>query len=208
MSKREEPIHALERFLPEGTFSKIAIFFKQYDIHLTVTRERASVLGDYRSPLAGQSAHRISINGSLNPYSFLITLVHELAHMLAYIQYKRSIQPHGSEWKNIFSHLLANYMGQNIFPADVEEALQKSLNSPKASTCSDPNLYRALKRYDKNAAQVSLVEDIPLQQHFRTKDGRVFQKLAKMRTRFRCKEIATGHIYLFPALVEVKSIAI
>ncbi len=204
MAKQEAPFIMLEQFLPEGTYRKISSYFRTYDIYLTITHDRVTVLGDYRSPTAECPAHRISINGSLNPYSFLITLLHELAHMLVYIQYRGRVQPHGPEWKQMFATLLAKYLGKGIFPDNVEDALQKSLQKIKASTCSDPELYRALKKHDRRKKYMRLVEDIPLNEHFQTHDGRVFKKIEKLRTRFRCKEIDTGYIYLFPAIAEVR----
>lgn len=206
MGKQEAPFHVLEQFLPEGTYRRIAPFFREYDIHLTITRDRVTILGDYRSPTKEYPAHRISINGSLNPYSFLITLLHELAHMLAYIRYRRAILPHGAEWQQIFGELLGRYMGKGIFPANVEDALAKYQGKIKASTCSDPDLYRALKKHDRRKKHMRLVEEVPLNEHFETHDGRIFRKIEKLRTRFRCKEIGTGHMYLFPALAEVKLI--
>ncbi len=206
MGKLEGPITMLEQFLPEGTFKKIVPYFEQYNINLSITHDRVTVLGNYRSPLPGSSVHRISINGSLNPYSFLITLLHELAHMLAYIQYRRSIQPHGAEWKALFARLLQMYMYKGVFPANVEEALEKSLANITASTCTDPDLYKALKKHDRRRKMMRLVEDIPLNEHFATHDGRVFQKMEKLRTRFRCKEVSTGYVYLFPAIAEVKQV--
>ncbi len=206
MAKLEAPINALEHFLPEGTYKKIAFFFRDYPIHLSITHERSSVLGDYRNPARGEKVHRISINGTLNQYSFLITLLHELAHMLTFIQYKHTVMPHGAEWKQSFASLLSKFIGKNVFPPDVEIALQSSLNKITASTCSDPNLYRALKKYDRKGKATKLVEDVPFNTNFETHDGRVFQKVEKLRTRFRCKEVKTGYIYLFPALAEVKMV--
>lgn len=204
MPKLEAPINLLEQFLPEGTYKKIAFFFRDYPIHLSITHDRLTVLGDYRNPVKGEKVHRISINGSLNPYSFLITLLHELAHMLTFIKHQHRVQPHGQEWKQIFAELLSKFMGKSIFPEDVEDALNNSLSKITASTCSDPNLYRALKKYDRRKKMMRLVEDIPFNQNFQTHDGRVFQKVEKLRTRFRCKEVDTGYMYLFPAIAEVK----
>ncbi|MFA6059923.1 MAG: SprT-like domain-containing protein [Taibaiella sp.] len=204
MGKQEAPFHVLEQFLPEGTFRKVAPFFRDYDIHLSISHDRVTVLGDYRSPTKECPAHRISVNGSLNPYSFLITLLHELAHMLAYIKFRRSIQPHGAEWRTIFAELLGKYMGRGIFPENVEEALINYQGKITASTCSDPDLYKALKKHDRRKKHMRLVEEIPLNEHFETHDGRVFQKIEKLRTRFRCQEVGTGYVYLFPAVAEVK----
>lgn len=204
MGKIEAPITGLESFLPPGTFRYVAPFFREYPIHLSITRDRASVLGDYRAPHGRQGYHRISINGGLNPYSFLITLLHELAHMLAYIKHKRSILPHGPEWKAIFADLLAAHLGKSVFPDDIEAVLLRSSKRIKASTCTDPELYRVLKKYDTRSPDACLVEEVPMDAHFSTKDGRVFLKIEKLRTRFRCKEVDTGHVYLFPALTEVR----
>lgn len=207
MAKQEAPMSALERFLPENTFSKIAYFFRDYPIHLTITHERRTVLGDYRNPIPGKQIHRISINGNLNPFSFLITLLHELAHMLTFIEHKHTVVPHGKEWKANFRALLQKFMGANIFPPDIEQALHQSLQNITASTCTDPHLYRTLKKYDYSPADRQLIEDVPLHHSFETRDGRVFQKIEKLRTRYRCRELKTGYIYLFPALTEVKLIS-
>jgi len=131
-------------------------------------------------------------------------LLHELAHMLAYIQYRRAILPHGPEWRAIFAGLLSKYMGKGIFPENVEAALIHYQANITASTCSDPDLYRALKKHDRRKKNMRLVEEVPINELFETHDGRVFQKIEKLRTRFRCKEIGTGYVYLFPAIAEVK----
>jgi SprT protein len=203
MSKKEAPLHALEQFLPPHTFVHIASFFKTYTIHLTISKERNSILGDYRNPTPQYTAHRISINGNLNPYSFLITLLHELAHLLTYVQYKHSVNPHGSEWKQLFAQLLHHYIHNNTFPKDIAEALLRYQSNVKASTCTDPHLYRILKRYDSDSNNHIFVEALPQHSTFQTKDGRQFERLEKRRTRYRCKEITTGHIYLFPGIAEV-----
>jgi hypothetical protein len=49
-----------------------------------------------------------------------------------------------------------------------------------------------------------LVESVPMQTLFKTKDGRIFKKLEKMRSRYRCVENQTGKIYLVPGLLEVE----
>ena len=83
MPKKESPLTALNSFLPEGSFEDVARYLHQYKVHLTITRERQTILGNYRNKVFDKN-HRISINGNLNKYSFLITLLHELAHLLAH----------------------------------------------------------------------------------------------------------------------------
>ncbi len=119
MAKVEHPLQALSQYLPDGTFELVANFLQQYKVHLTISRERASVLGDYRNAHKGQN-HRISVNGNLNRWSFLITLLHELAHLLTFEQYGHKVQSHGKEWKARFGKLLAQFVQSKIFPADIE----------------------------------------------------------------------------------------
>ncbi len=204
--KQETSLNFLEQFLPEGTFEQIAPFFKTHTIHLTLTHERKSVLGDYRNPYGDQPYHRISINATLNKYSFLITLLHELAHLLTYVHFKNTVSPHGKEWKTQFRHILIPYMGKRIFPADVEKALHAYLHNPAASTCTDAQLYKALYRYDDKKPGFKLIDDLGLNQHFATDDGRIYEKLEQLRTRSRCRDLKSGKVYFFQGIVEVKHI--
>jgi SprT protein len=206
MKKREESLGLLEQFLPHGAFEQIAPFFRTHTIHLSLTNERRSVLGDYRSPVADSPYHRISINANLNPYSFLITLLHELAHMFTYIHFQHKAQPHGKEWKTQFRHILIPFMGKRFFPADVEKALLTYLHDPAASTCTDPELYKSLYKYDEHKPGFKLVDDVGMNRFFETEDGSLYQKIEKLRTRNKCKNINNGKVYLFPGIVEVKEV--
>src|SRR5258706_7581172 len=105
MPKVEHPLHTLASYLPGNSFDQAASYIQHYKVHLTITRQRQSVLGDYRNAVHGKN-HRITINGNLNKYAFLITLLHELAHLLAFEQYGNRIYAHGKEWKSIYSRLL------------------------------------------------------------------------------------------------------
>src|SRR5687768_4601029 len=104
MSKVEAPLHQLQQFLPPNTLQPVLQYLHEYKIHLTVARERRSILGDYRHRANGQN-HRISVNGNLNKYAFLITLIHEIAHLLAFERYGNRIAAHGVEWKRIYAML-------------------------------------------------------------------------------------------------------
>lgn len=206
MPTQPKPFKVLQNFLPENTFEKVAEYMRLYPLHLSITRERKSVMGDYRPPATGENRHRISINGNLNPYSFLITLLHEIAHLYAFTQYQHKIMPHGEEWKNIFKKLLADFLHNQVFPKDVADALQRYLHQMKASTCTDPHLYKVLKKYDDDTKGLLFLDEVPFGKPFATLDGRTFQKTEKLRTRYKCKEIKTGHTYLIPSIVEVKLI--
>lgn len=203
MPKQEAPLHQLKNYLPEGSFEDVSYYLLHYKVQLTITRERQSVLGDYRNAHTGQN-HRISVNGNLNPYAFLITLLHELAHLFTYERFGHRVQAHGAEWKNEFSKVLAQFLTKKIFPADIQQTLFKTLQNPAASSCADTALLRVLHQYDKKKEGVVLIEALPMGTSFTIKGGRVFTKEEKVRKRFKCKEVATGKIYLFSPVYEVQ----
>ncbi len=204
MPKKEVPVSHLQHFLPPGTGDAVLAYLHQYKVHLTVAKERKSILGDYRHR-THHTNHRISVNGNLNKYAFLVTLLHEIAHLLTFEQFGRSVQAHGREWKMIFSGLLKQFVESKVFPADIEYELLQSLHNPAASSCAEEGLLRVLRNYDENNGGLQLVEQLAPGSLFRIKDGRVFKKGEKLRKRFKCTEVATGKVYLFSPVYEVKS---
>lgn len=205
MAKKEAPIHKLQDYLPTNTFEPVLQYLHQYKVHLTVAQERKSILGDYRHR-TGDKNHRISVNGNLNPYAFLITLIHEIAHLLQYEQYGNSVASHGKEWKSIFGQLLAQFIQNGTFPDDIKQALLRSLHNPAASSCADEVLLRTLKKYDDTPSHLKMVEEVMHNALFKTHDGRIFQKGEKMRKRFKCVEVKTGRLYLFSPVYEVEEL--
>lgn len=204
MPKKEVPIGQLNDYLPPGTYEAVLAYLYQYKVHLTIARERKSVLGDYRHR-TNQDNHRISVNGNLNSWSFLITLLHELAHLLAFEHFGNNIMAHGKEWKKVYGGLLDQFLQKKIFPADIELELLRSLQNPGASSCAEDDLLRVLRRYDKQSHH-RLVEELALNALFRTSDGRVFKKGEKLRKRFKCAEVKTGKVYLFSPVYEVEAV--
>ena len=203
MPKQQVPLKTLQDYLPDHSCDDVLFFLNKYKVHLTVTRQRQSILGDYRNAYQGK-AHRISVNGNLNKYSFLITLLHELAHLFTFDKFGHKVPPHGKEWKNIFSEILVSFLAKKIFPGDIEKALQKTLKNPAASSCGDEHLLRVLRNYDTKKVGHFMVEQIAEGSIFEIKGGRSFIKGSKVRTRFKCVEIATKKYYLFSGLYEVK----
>ncbi|MDB5205679.1 MAG: hypothetical protein JWR72_754 [Flavisolibacter sp.] len=205
MSKKQAPISTLQDYLPPGTYDAVLHYLQAHKVHLTVARERKSILGDYRHRI-GTQTHRISVNGNLNKYSFLITLLHELAHLLTFEKWGNKVASHGKEWKATFGQLLAQFIEHDIFPQDIKTVLMQSLHNPAASSCADEVLLRTLKAYDEKNGASLFVESLPEGALFKTHDGRVFKKGEKMRKRFRCVEIATKRLYLFSPVYEVSAI--
>ena len=202
MSKVEAPLHQLQQFLPENTLQPILEYLHRYHIHLTVARERKSILGDYRHRSDGRN-HRISVNGNLNKYSFLITLIHEIAHLLTFEQYGNRVMAHGTEWKRIYAELMRQFLQHKVFPPDIEHELIASMKNPGASSCAEDDLLRVLRRYDNTPKNVKTVEQIPIGGLFRTSDGKVFRIDEKLRKRYKCTEIQTKRVFLFSPVYEV-----
>ena len=192
----------LKKYLPEESVGKIAEWIIHYDFKLKIKKERSTRLGDYTAPHSGLN-HTITINHNLNKYAFLITLVHEIAHLVTYNQHKNSVNPHGREWKQNFQILIQPFLTLDIFPLEVFAALRKYMSNPAASSCSDLNLLRTLKLHDEQSDTVFL-EYLPINTIFLYNGSRVFQKGEKIRKRFKCKEINTGAVYLFNPLAEVE----
>jgi hypothetical protein len=205
MPKKEVPIGTLQDYLPPGTYEYVLDYLRQYKVHLTVAKERKTILGDYRHRTQ-EDNHRISVNGNLNKFSFLITLIHELAHLLTFERFSNRVPAHGKEWKTIYGGLLAKFLEQKLFPADIEAELLKSLKNPAASSCAEDRLLRVLRKYDLAAAGVLLVEELADGSLFQTPDGRIFRRGLRLRKRFRCVEISSGKVYLFSPVYEVKRV--
>ena len=203
MAKNEAPLDYLRRWIPAAAAPLILEYLNHYQVHLTITRERKSVLGDYRHATRDQN-HRISVNGNLNHWSFLITLIHELAHLVTFMEYSNRVQSHGKEWKTIYRKMLEEFIRLSIFPADILTALKKNLHDLPASSCADEGLMRVLRRYDENSGELLLVEQIPEGGKFSLEDNRVFRKGKKLRKRYQCVELATGKLYLFSPIYEVR----
>ena len=202
---KAEELELLKRYFPETSVGMVGEIFTQRRFKLHFKRPRTSKLGDFRPPRTPNGICSITLNLDLNPYQMLITYVHEVAHYDVYQQYgSRRVQPHGKEWQTSFSILLQPFLTETIFPKDVLTALQKHLQHIKASSTADQNLQRVLHKYDKNQASVTTLESLPNGARFVLKNGLVFQKGEKQRTRYKCYCESNGRWYFVAALAEVQ----
>lgn len=188
----------LSKYLPEAAIDSTIDLLNQYPCKLKIVNNRRTKHGDFRKLPSGK--YQITINNDLNHYRFLLTLIHELAHLVTYQKYGR-IKPHGVEWKRSFQHLMLPFVNPTIYPHVVLPFLANYLKNPKASTETDVKLSLALKQFDE-PNEKSFIFEIPLETKF-VYNKRIFVKGAKRRTRFGCKEISTGKIYLFHQNAEV-----
>jgi SprT protein len=193
----------LAEYLPVEAVELVYHWIVRYKIHLKITRNRRTRLGDYRPP-GTKPYHRISVNHNLNPYAFLITFVHELAHLKTFKKYGHNRQPHGKEWKSCYRQLMEEVMNNKIFPTELAVAVQNHLQKVRASSSADIELTRALGRYDEQ--RETHVEDLKEGSLFLFHTHRKFEVLSKARTRYKCRELATNKVYLFHALTPVEPV--
>lgn len=206
---------ALKPYLPEESLNYTVAWFAEHHVQLRISRSRSSKLGDYRYPKPG-SLPKISINHNLNPYSFLITLVHEMAHHDVYRalqgalfksnRRKKSIKPHGDEWKAHYRQLMHPLLKSTIFPPEILSVLIDYFDNPRASSTADHDLARILKTFDQPNGKL-ILESLPMDALFKIHSGRTFQKKEKVRTRYRCICLDNKRTYLFNPLAEVFSIS-
>lgn len=190
----------LAKYIPEEAVPLISDWIFHFNFKLKIRKPRQSVYGDYRPPRPGTN-HLITVNRDMNKYAFLLTLVHEIGHLLAHERHGLRIKPHGEEWKNAFKDLMRPVIRLGVFPDDIRAAIIKYMQDPAASSCSDVHLMRALKKYDPSNGLV-LLESLPQHAQFEY-GGKAFIKGAKIRTRYHCRQVGTNHIYFFAALAEV-----
>lgn len=191
----------LSKYLPEHSIAPVIELIKLNHAHLKIVNDRKTRHGDYRKTPYEQ--HLITVNGGLNPYRFLITLIHELAHLVAFEKYGRAIKPHGNEWKYTFQQLMLPFINPQIFPSEVLPYLARHFRNPAASTDRDTDLIRVLSTYDKVPSQKTWVESLDHGSIFSIGDGRYFKKGEKRVKRFVCEDIKNGKKYLFPPHAEV-----
>lgn len=203
MPKKEVPVGYLSRYLPAGAERLVLHYIEYHRVHLTITRKRHTLLGDYRHPVPGRS-HRISINGNLNPYAFLITLLHELAHLITFEQCGPRVAAHGIEWKQCYGKLLSELLAQVQLPEELQAELQRSLKNPAASSCAEESLMRVLKKFDVPQPGSCLLEQLQQGDSFKIADGRIFIKGEKLRKRYKCLDANSGATYLFSPIYEVE----
>ncbi len=192
--------NTLKRYVPEAALSGVTGLILQYGFHLKITRPRNTKLGDYRAPHGGKG-HRITVNGNLNQYAFLMVFLHELAHLIVQEKHGRKVLPHGKEWKYYFRELTLPYLNPDVFPPALLRVVAHHMKNPKASTSGDPQLTKALRMYDDGDI-AKTVDDIALGQQFMLKNGRIFKKGEKQRTRHKCVELSSGKNYLVSGSAE------
>lgn len=189
---------SLSKYVPEASLDLVIDLLDEYPCKLKIVNNRKTKHGDFRRLTDGR--YQITINNDLNNYRFLLTFVHEMAHLITHQKHGR-VKPHGALWKQCFQHLMLPFLRPEIYPQEIVLLLAQYLKNPKASTDSDVHLSLALKQYDERNGK-SFIFELPVESTF-VYNKRIFVKGAKRRTRFGCIEVKSGKTYLFHQNAEV-----
>lgn len=195
--KKEEWIRHIQGRVPDTALDYCFSLWEHKPFHFVISRSRSSKLGDFRFR-RDQPLQKITINHDLNPYQFLITYIHEVAHHRVYAAHSIRCMPHGLEWKRTFQELMFPMIDdKTVFPVDILIPLRRHMLNPKASSGADLFLMKELRKYDTQDPDrlKTLLSDVKLGEKFELKQ-RVFQKLESRRTRVLCMEVATGKRFL------------
>ena len=193
----------LPKYIPKASIRPVTELLNTYPHILKIVNQRQTKHGDFRRTINGE--YQITINNSLNQYQFLLTLIHEIAHLATHLKYKK-VKPHGIEWKTNFQHLMLPFVHPEIFPMSILPHLANYLKNPKASTDSDVNLSLAMKQFNDKSNK-NFIFEVPLNGEFLFKNKTYIRK-NKRRTRFECLEIKSKRLYLFNQNVEVELVTI
>ena len=191
----------IKNYIPVTSIDYVSELLNREHLIIKIKSERKTRHGDYRKMPNGY--HQITINSNLNTYRFLITLVHEIAHLEAFKLYGNAIKPHGVEWKRTFQHLMLPLLNPNVFPKQILPLLANHFKNPKASSDTDHALAYALKQFDAPNDKLYVFE-LSIGDVFKLDNNRVFKKGKKRTKRIECEELKTGKLYLFNPNAEVK----
>jgi SprT protein len=200
-------LEKLSPYLPAGSLDYIEKILQPYIVIIKVTRIKKTKLGSFCPPRNNDKKPVIKVTSVANPYLFLITLIHEIAHLKTWTELKKRSRPHGKHWKMSFIELMSPILSNGVFPEELRNALLNHLRNPSASMTNDLHLLKALNVYSIKNPQQLTVEDVPEGSLFLWRTGRVFQKKEKLRKRYRCIETKTKQVYLFNPLAEVELVS-
>jgi hypothetical protein len=192
--------------LPEGSKTIVEEWLKPFNCTIRLSKARTSKSGDFRPANRLVPYHRISVNANLNPYAFLWTLTHEIAHMRVWEAYKSRVRPHAGEWQNEFKRLLSGLTGKNIFPETVENEIVHIIHKRvHASGAAEHRLIEFLSDFDKNTGKM-MVKHLPDDALFMIHNGTVFKKGRLMRKNYKCLCVQNNKWYYVSPVLFVKKV--
>lgn len=189
-----------KKYLPEKSVSYCHRLWKENHIQFTISKPRKTLYGNY---MFKGGVHYISVNGDLNPEAFLVTYLHEVAHLLVRVHYKNRMKPHGREWQHQFRELMKPMIHDAVFEPEVSRALWNHISSPTATSCADPVLHQLLHTHHDDDNETVAVNDCRPGTYF-IFNARMFRMLRKIRTRYECMDLESGNLYRFQPSARVR----
>jgi len=193
-------ISILEQYLPESTLPFLKKWFGDYVIHIRITKNRDSKLGDYRK--LPDRSHQISVNSTLDKQLFFFVLTHELAHLIAFEKFNNRISAHGKEWKDTFREMLLESIA--VYTPDLKPIIIKFSKSPKANFMASPDLVRYFHIKDPED-NFDFVENMSVNEVFLYKNEK-YRIVEKKKKLYLCTNLNNLKKYLFRPLAKVERI--
>ncbi len=200
-----DAVSVLESLLPDGSVPFVLPMIQNERLTLKLTNRKGQRLGAYQRDLTGNQV--ILLNTRQDPYSLLITLLHEIAHMQVRLAHRKKVQPHGPEWKQAFSRLLEQASGLTCLPDDIRALMMNMAKSPKSRQFSHVTAGQVLLRYSSDPRHEILLCDLPEGSFFKTPDGKTYIKGERIRTRYKCRKEGTQSWWLIGGAVPVQKVA-
>lgn len=212
----ETDYEVIRQHLPHAAWRYVHDLLRECPVEVRVVPHRATKLGDHRPPSRNEPWHRITMNEDLNEYAFLVTLLHEVAHLRVSTKRKEGAkrgegvkreQPHGRGWQREFAAVIDPVIEGSMVPRELAVALTASLQRPRAATCSDRKLLLALSRFDSGNDQFLYVEQLDVGEWFQMQNGRRFVLGNRLRSRYQCIEVESGVEFRVHSLARVVRLA-
>jgi SprT protein len=206
---REKFLHALSQLVPAPAINYCIELWDQTPFSFTLSKSRNSCFGNHM--YHSDKGHKITVNHDLSPHAFLLTYIHEVAHLRTVEEQitqksglfnrKKRFDPHGLEWKRNFKVLMEPLLSSSFFPPDVLPALKDYMKNPRASSVSHQALAKALHL----KAEGPVLENMQPGQSFIIR-GQRFKIIEFRRTRALCEEHHTKKRYLVAKIAAVEPI--
>jgi SprT protein len=197
-------LEILRNHLPPASIEYCFSLWMSCPFELKLSKSRQTKVGDFTSKRSRKHP-RITLNNDLNPFLFLTTYIHEVAHLQVFLRHADQVDPHGEEWKQTFTNLLIPLLWENVYPQEILHKLRRHMINPKASSFADTKLTEAFRLYDTDRTHAAILSQLPEGSIFQLQ-GKYFKKGKLRRTRVLCKELKSKRDYLVPADALVKDV--
>jgi hypothetical protein len=194
----------LAEHLPLSTVDYVHSLFKKYPCNFKIVPPRKGKLGDCRYPMHNKEA-QITVNGDLPIFQFLITTIHEFAHLKTFIDYGRRVTPHGSEWKANYIFLFQPILDEHLLEKKEIDVLKKHLSSPSATSCNDHHLSEFMHAEKHVNDGMALLKNLPSGAHFDFQ-GRRFIKGNLVQKKYIIYDANNHRDYRLSGLANIKLI--